>query len=397
VPDNNGVVSMIKIKNILKKTKNPSLKLMRLIFRNIPDLNLVSAYYAFRILQKRPPTNCEWEQFIDARWKNISLNDFLERTFPWFSPKEELQPVEDNSPQKDTPRQMRPDSYREISCINGPLRSVFLAEKDEDYDWLDKMIHHFHYYENSHNWGFGIDTDKRGVASLIAGFQPQRFLEIGCSDGAVMQCLLELGITGEGIDVSEASVQRAIPNIKKKIFVGDLLEYPFKYSYDFIFALDLLEHLNPNKLSRYLARISDLLSDGGYIFVRVPVWGKDDIFGTVFPIAPNGYVDPFREWFEDYESNRCFRVIPVDQEGFPLMGHLCWAGTRWWLDNFTKAGFQRKTEIEVIIHSKFDWFYNVTSVARRSFYILSKNSDPARNIAVLESLSKPELVSVVYR
>lgn len=261
---------------------------------------------------------------------------------------------------------LRPAQYREQPTLPaGDPVLVFEAQGDEDFDWLERMILEHGYYEKDGVWGIVIDTDKRVMAEILASFRPRRVLEIGCANGTVVQCLYEKGVHCEGVEISQLAIQRAFPAIRGNIHHGDLLALDFPQRYDLVFGLDIFEHLNPQKLERYIQRLYDLLDEGGFLFGNIPVFGPDPLFGTVFePYLP--------QWEADLKAGQRFMALHVDHAGYPINGHLVWAGTDWWVAQFERVGFQRVPDIEAALHEKYDRYMEATSTARKSYYVFGK-------------------------
>jgi hypothetical protein len=263
---------------------------------------------------------------------------------------------------------LRPDRYRQVAPIGsdpaGALVPVFVAEKPEDFDWLEGAILEFDYYERPGIWTLGVDQDKRLMAELLATFQSRRALDLGCAGGAVMECLDDLGIYAEGLEISRAAIRRAQPHIAARIHCADLLEADLA-PYDLVFGLDIFEHFNPNRLGTYLKRIAELVADGGFLFANIPAFGDDPVFGEVFDI----FLD---EWREAARLGRPFSLLQVDDDGYPLHGHLVWAASQWWQQQFEQVGLRRETELERQLHERFDTAIENVSLARKSFYVFSK-------------------------
>jgi 2-polyprenyl-3-methyl-5-hydroxy-6-metoxy-1,4-benzoquinol methylase len=247
---------------------------------------------------------------------------------------------------------------------------IFTVSADADYDWLERMILENHYYEAPGPWGYDIDLDKRILAEFMSFFMPARGLEIGCGTGAVLKCLLDLGHTVEGVEISRWSVGRAWPEIRHSIHVCDLLDLPpSSKKYGLIFGMDVFEHFNPIKLGMYLDRLSSLLTPEGFVVINVPAFGDDAVFGCVHP-----YEVP--EWHQAAADHTMFRQVPCDELGYPLKGHLVWADTRWWQALFLAHGFVREKGIELALHALFDEVMSY-SEARKSYFVFSRN--PGRN------------------
>ena len=269
------------------------------------------------------------------------------------------------------PRARRPERYREmVDRTNGHVVPVFEVEGPADFDWLEATILEDSYYEKPGVWNLGIDVDKRVVAEIVAAFAPTRALELGCAAGAVLECLLEYGVAGEGIDISLMALDRASPRVRPRLHHGDLLSLELPDPYDLVFGLDVFEHLNPNRIDAYVARIAAVTSRDGFLFCNIPAFGRDPVFGTVFPL----YVDG---WEADAAAGRPFTRLHVDARGYPLHGHLAWADARWWVGRFEAAGFTRETDVERALHAKYDGYMERTTPARRAFFVFARQASAA--------------------
>ncbi len=265
----------------------------------------------------------------------------------------------------------RPGNYVIEKNRSGDEKSrFFIAESPADFDWLESKITGNGYYERPGVWSFNIDEDKLMMAEIAASFRPAAVLDIGCSNGAVLKCLADRGIRGEGVDVSRLALDKAPDDIRDSIHLGDLLDVSLPRRFDLILGLDIFEHLNPNKLDAYLARAFSLLEAGGHLFTNIPAFGSDTVFGEVFPID-------YPIWDADVSAGRIFRAVPVDDYGYPKNGHIVNAGTTWWVEAFERHGFLREPEIEREIHRRHDAAIDRISPARRSFYVFSKRGSSA--------------------
>lgn len=283
------------------------------------------------------------------------------------------------TPASDLPnlRPLSPECYvkREILWSGEPFLG-FAARGPEDFDWLERMIIETGYYEHEGVWTQDRSIDKRAMAEIMAAFDPGAGLELGCASGPVLQCLKDLGIYCEGVEISRMAIDRAYREIRDRIHHGDLLDLRLSKPYDLVFGLDVFEHLNPNRLDAYLDRIAGLLTDGGYLFANIPAYGDDPVFGLVFPIFA-------RDWYRDLFLGRHFHLLQADHKGYPCNGHLIWADSLCWVRQFEKHGFQREEAIERAIHDKYDYFFDCYSRARKAFYVFSKPGREARREAVI--------------
>jgi 2-polyprenyl-3-methyl-5-hydroxy-6-metoxy-1,4-benzoquinol methylase len=273
----------------------------------------------------------------------------------------------------------RPDRYRLIKDIHGQEVWIFQIERSEDFDWLERKIIENGYYEKPGVWSFLVTEDKRLHAEIAALFEPRTVLDVGCANGPVMKCLKDMGISSKGVDISRMALAKAFPEIRGNIHLGDILSIDFQERFDFILGLDIFEHLNPNKLGLYLAKIESLLESGGFLFCNIPAIGRDDVFGEIFEVY-------LREWEKDLEAGRLFSTIHVDSSGYPYNGHIIGAGSGWWAKQFEHRGFHREIELEKAIHGRYDEAMTKIHVARKSFFIFSKAGEASKIPRILERL-----------
>lgn len=277
----------------------------------------------------------------------------------------------------------RPPSYRRTTDRdNGNSILVFDVRAPGDLDWLERAILEHGYYEQPGVWVLDVDFDKRLVAEMLAAFAPQAALELGCASGAVLQCLDELGVAGEGVEISSMAIAKASERVRPRIHQGDLLALDLPRRYDLLFGLDIFEHLNPNKLAAYIDRIAQVTTDDGYLFCNIPAFGEDRVFETVFPF----YVDG---WAEDAAAGRALGSIHVDDLGYPIHGHLAWGDAGWWSRQFERAGFARDEEIERAFHRKYDGYMAKRSPARRAYFVFGKKESARRRADVLARIAAP--------
>ncbi len=277
-------------------------------------------------------------------------------------------------------RELRPEAFRSAPGPDGSNVDVFRAETDSDFDWLERSILDYGYYEKPGIWSLDLDDDKRRMARLLSAFRPQRALEIGCSSGAVVQLLNENGFHTEGLEISNMAIARAHPSIRNRITQGDLLDVTFSDSFDLVFGLDVFEHLNPNRFHLYVKKLTETVAPGGFLFINSPAFGEDVVWGNVFPI----YV---QSWQQDVAAGRPFRDLHVDDEGYPHHGHLIWASPQWWTEQFTAGGFVREVDIEKALHQVYDADFERESLARKAFFVFSLQASPQRVSQVVRNIS----------
>jgi hypothetical protein len=128
-----------------------------------------------------------------------------------------------------------------------------------------------------------------------------KILELGCGAGARLYAFKTFDLIAEGCDIDGWIVKNTpykTMNLKTCNVINLDTAYPSN-TYDFVFAYDLLEHINYEDLDKVLLNIYN-------------VGKKDFLFSIPFKNDPNLYLDSTHKIFEDRE---------------------------WWLKQFKKAGF----------------------------------------------------------
>lgn len=277
-------------------------------------------------------------------------------------------------------RPLRPAQYRlDQDVVSRTMVPVFEVRGPADYDWLESAIEDNAYYEQPGVWNLGVDTDKRVMAEVVASFAPERALEVGCASGAVLSCLGELGVEAEGVEICALALEKASPEVRRRIHAGDLLEVPLAGPYDLVYGLDVFEHLNPNRLPAYLERLTSLLAPSAWVFANVPAFGPDEGFGTVFP--------PYLRGWEGAPRGRLYPLLHVDDRGYPLHGHLAWADSPWWVARFEEQGLVREGPVEAALHARYDDYMDRHSRARKAYYVFSRGVDEAERQRVRERIA----------
>lgn len=240
-----------------------------------------------------------------------------------------------------------------------PMR--YLARGDGDIDAMERLIREHRYYDRFGVWSPVIDDDKRIIAAIVRGLGARSCFEMGCFTGPVLSLLADAGVAVAGCELSHTAFAFAYPNVRGAMLFGDLLDLAIGRKFDAILCMDVLEHLNPLRLDRYVARLASLLDDGGRLYLNSPMFGRDEVFGT----AAEQTVD---EWRAVGDAG-FWREWPCDEAGWPEHGHLVWASPNWWTALFAARGLQRDVLLERVIHYRLDRFFE-QAPGRRSLFVL---------------------------
>ena len=259
---------------------------------------------------------------------------------------------------------IRPGHYALMPTPTNRRVLAFEVKDPTDFDWLEEQLRRHRYYDMPGVWSLERDDDKRLMADMLASLGPRRSLELGCSVGAVIHGLVEHGVDAMGIDISPLSHTLAHPDVTARIVLGDIIDADVGDSYDLVYGLDIFEHLNPNHLDRYLARVRDVLEPDGLVVANMPAFGDDEVFGEVATYHLKAWQQP--------DTVEPFRHLHVDDRGWPLHGHLIWATARWWADTFQAAGFRRRSDLERQLHLRFDEQIDAIAPARKALFVFQR-------------------------
>ena len=156
-------------------------------------------------------------------------------------------------------------------------------------------------------------------------------LEIGCGPGDFLQLLEHKGISAVGIDLSNFALSRA-RHVSKKVLKADAEKLPFKKDiFDLIIAIDVLEHIENDKLA--FETWVNMLRAGGVIILSVPynkkLWDIDD--EKVGHYRRYNYAD-----LQNLMTQNNLQLTDIKYSGFPF-----YRLARWILNRMQKY---RKTE-----------------------------------------------------
>jgi len=110
-----------------------------------------------------------------------------------------------------------------------------------------------------------------------------RFIEVGFGLGDWMLTLADFGLTGVGVDLSPEAVSkmREVVRASKRnleILCGDIMEVEIHEQFDWVFAFEVLEHLEDDEVG--IRRLANLSKPNGKILLSVPAhmryWTRHD-------------------------------------------------------------------------------------------------------------------------
>jgi SAM-dependent methyltransferase len=264
---------------------------------------------------------------------------------------------------------------------HGEKAALIEIETPQDYDTLVANIKETGYYETDYlelHQGTrenAIFYHQMLLASLVYALKPESMLDLGCGRAESLFLLDLMGIPRtRGIDISQESIDQAFSQVRPKILCAgmsdgaDILKANGE-AFDTIMGLDIWEHLHPGELDRSIASTVSVAQDDAFFLFCIPAHGRDRLFGTSFPLE-------FEENREAFEAGQPFRFLSAEHidPPIPAQGHLIWAGTQWWEEQFTSHGLVRAESLEAKLHEQFD---RHLSASQRCFYLFRMNTSIA--------------------
>ena len=264
---------------------------------------------------------------------------------------------------------------------DGRAATLIQIQDPSDYDLLLDNIANSGYYGEeyfqrnlSHQSG-QIKHENLSLAEIVHLLNPGSLLELGCGWGDVLYLLSLAGHEDIlGLDISQEAAQSAPAELRGKIQVGGLLESCRDLTsqgrrFDTIAGFDIWEHLHPDQLSTHIAALNDIATDDAVMFFIIPAFGTDRVFGEKHPLE-------FEENRPAFDERRPFDFLMAESLDPPIpnLGHLIWAHSEWWEEQFKAQGLHRAEELEQGLHRLFDPYL---FRAQQSFFVLSRETEAA--------------------
>ncbi|HID96215.1 MAG TPA: tetratricopeptide repeat protein [Candidatus Latescibacteria bacterium] len=100
---------------------------------------------------------------------------------------------------------------------------------------------------------------KRLANYIVKEISPGTVLEVGCAKGFLLECLRDLGVDAEGIDISSYAIGQVREDIRPYCRVCSVLDLSVEAKrYDLVIAIGVLEHLSAQDAFDAVANISKL-------------------------------------------------------------------------------------------------------------------------------------------
>ncbi|MBU1246933.1 class I SAM-dependent methyltransferase [Patescibacteria group bacterium] len=168
-------------------------------------------------------------------------------------------------------------------------------DKSHEVEWNEEKINNFWDYFVMNNglleFSFARETGKDIIKRVKKYIKKDgNNLDYGCGAGYLMDYLFTEGIACWGLDSSQKSLSVIEEKFKdNKLFKGGILTdgLPNKNiednTFDFLFSLETIEHILPEKLKSTLGEMRRILKKGGYIFISTPSNENLDKYKVICP------------------------------------------------------------------------------------------------------------------
>ena len=117
-------------------------------------------------------------------------------------------------------------------------------------------------------------------------------------------------------------------------------------AFDLVTALEILEHLPPDRVPAALAELARVC--GGYLYATIPSFGPEPLGArrALRGQGASGAARALPALGPEYRGPVPEADLAVDADGELVEGHLCIASFEWWTDRFAEAGFTRCIDVE---------------------------------------------------
>jgi SAM-dependent methyltransferase len=147
-------------------------------------------------------------------------------------------------------------------------------------------------------------------------------LDVGCAMGFYVERLTADGWDAHGVDISDYAIARGTARGLTTLHVGSVDELPFPDErFDFVTAIDVIEHLDPDLARACVDEVARVLRPGGLAFFATPNY-LDNAFWNVF--TP-GFTDPDKTHI-NYQSVESLRAAFARFSACHVYGHTPFIG-----------------------------------------------------------------------
>ena len=123
------------------------------------------------------------------------------------------------------------------------------------------------------SWGFRYYVGLEYVIEKLDNVNFETLIDIGCGDGRFLYLLAdkynEKNLTGVDVSSSALSFARAFTD-NIDFIEGNIIKDDLSQQYDIATLIEVLEHIPPNELPKFLEAVSEVLKNKGKVVITVP-------------------------------------------------------------------------------------------------------------------------------
>ncbi|HEX6977520.1 MAG TPA: class I SAM-dependent methyltransferase [Patescibacteria group bacterium] len=186
--------------------------------------------------------------------------------------------------------------YRNFLAKNGNLIRLKATYLKRERNILNKNTSHFwdkkfNLKEKRKEFSY-VEEDRINIVYKFLKRRKGKLLDLGFGQAKLENLLQkELGIELFGLDISPTMVKRAKRNLRGDYKFGSVFRLPYESNFfDFIIAMEILEHITPSKVFKVYKGMLRILKKNGYLIVTVPMNEPLQHMVEVENINPNGHM-----------------------------------------------------------------------------------------------------------
>ena len=157
-----------------------------------------------------------------------------------------------------------------------PLYAIKVGTRKEGGEWESKEGGKWDIQEFFQTGIDEIDSIMKEIDQLNLKISHKRALDFGCGVGRVTQALSNYFDTVDGVDIAQSMIELAntynkYPD-KVYYFLNNKksLEIFKDNTYDFIYSVEVFQHMHPQFQEKYLSELLRILSPGGLLVFELP-------------------------------------------------------------------------------------------------------------------------------
>jgi len=136
-------------------------------------------------------------------------------------------------------------------------------------------------------------------------FEPKNSLDAGCGVGGLVWGLKNLGVDAYGVDVSPQAIEKASPEIRSRLSVGNLvqLNYPDN-EFDLVTCVEVLEHIPFPECEQVIENLYRITGKG--LLFTICLWADGNARKDPTHINLHS-----KRWWARYFKKKGYRLVPT--------------------------------------------------------------------------------------